>query len=105
MVIPRRALLRHIGAAATAAAAAPSFGEAASPAGAAATAALTRLDRNENAYGPSERVVAAMVDASRGAANRYADAEAELLRNKIARFHSVSPERVVRGCGSGGILR
>jgi len=105
MVISRRALLRHIGAAATAAAAAPSFGEAASATGGAAAPALTRLDRNENAYGASERVVAAMVDAARGAANRYSDAETELLRNRIARFHSVSPEHVVLGCGSAEILR
>jgi histidinol-phosphate aminotransferase len=105
MAISRRHLFRQLGAAAVAAAAAPSsFGEAASPSSAAAPA-LTRLDRNENAYGASERVVAAMVDASRGAANRYADAEAELLRIKIARFHSVSPEHVVLGCGSADILR
>lgn len=107
MVISRRALLQHLGAAATAAAAVPSFGEAASPGGPATPAppALTLLDRNENAYGASERVVAAMVDAARGAANRYSDRDAELLRNRIARLHSVSPEHVVLGCGSADILR
>lgn len=102
MAISRRHLFRQLGAAAVAAAAAPSPGEALS---ATTTAAVTRLDRNENAYGPSERAIAAMVDAARGAANRYATVETEMLRNAVARFHSVSPDNVVLGCGSADVLR
>jgi histidinol-phosphate aminotransferase len=105
MTISRRHLFRQLGAAAIAAAGAPSPRAVASASAADATATLTRLDRNENAYGPSERAIAAMVDAARGAANRYANVEAEALRNRIARFHSVSPERVVLGCGSSDVLR
>jgi histidinol-phosphate aminotransferase len=103
MGISRRHLFRHLGAAAIAAAA-PSSGEAASGSGRDAPA-LTRLDRNENAYGASERAIAAMVDAARSAANRYAAAETGRLRDTIARFHSVSPEHVVLGCGSADVLR
>lgn len=105
MAISRRHLFRQLGAAAVAAAAVPSHGEALSTTTTPSAAALTRLDRNENAYGPSERAIAAMVDAARGAANRYATVETETLRNAVARFHSVSPGHVVLGCGSADVLR
>jgi len=39
------------------------------------------------------------------APDRYPEAEAETLRNAIARFHRVSAEQVVPGCGSTEILR
>ena len=64
-----------------------------------------RLDRNENAYGPSAKAAAAMQEAVRTAAQRYPDAEAEALRTAIARVHRVTPDRVVLGCGSGDVLR
>jgi histidinol-phosphate aminotransferase len=105
MTISRRHLFRQLGAAAVAAAGVPSSGAAASAGPGEAIVALTHLDRNENAYGPSERAIAAMVDAARSAANRYAGVETEALRNRIARFHSVSPDRVVLGNGSSDVLR
>lgn len=66
---------------------------------------MIRLSRNENAYGPSANVIATMREAALHAANRYPEADAEALRNKIASLHAVTPEQVVLGCGSGEILR
>jgi len=104
MTISRRHLLRRLGAAAAAASAVPSL------ATLAATEAeshdgLIRLDRNENPYGPSPNTIAAMLDAARTSTNRHSDAEAEALRQRLARFHSVPADRVVLGCGSTEILR
>jgi histidinol-phosphate aminotransferase len=62
------------------------------------------LSRNENAYGPSEKVLVAMREALSGG-NRYPDAEHDLLINKIAALHRVRPEQIVLGCGSSEILR
>jgi histidinol-phosphate aminotransferase len=62
------------------------------------------LSRNENSYGPSERVIAAMREALH-VANRYPDDESDALQNKIAALHSVNREQVVLGCGSGELLR
>jgi histidinol-phosphate aminotransferase len=111
MRISRRDLLRHsaIGAAVTAAVASP----AERPLRAAAGAGLgegaplrfpIRLDRNGNAYGPSERVVAAIVNAA-GTANEDPDDQLQLLRDLIAGAHGVSPRQVVVESGSGAILR
>ncbi len=100
MGISRRFLLRQIGAAAVGAAAVPALGEASiRPEG------PIRLDRNENAYGPSPRAIAAMQEAARTTAHRYPEADTELLRDAIARFHRVSREQIVVGCGSSEILR
>ena len=64
-----------------------------------------RLHRNENAYGPSPAVAAAIRDAASNAQNRYPDVEAEPLRRRIANRHAVALEAVVLGCGSSEILR
>jgi histidinol-phosphate aminotransferase len=63
-----------------------------------------RLNRNGNAYGPSERVVAAMTDAAR-AANEDPDDELALMRERIAGAHGVTSRHVVVESGSGAILR
>jgi histidinol-phosphate aminotransferase len=114
MAISRRHLLRRIGAAAAAATAMPSLAEASlgaalggesPPAAGGVAGGLIRLDRNENACGPSAKVIATMLEAAHTVANRYPDVESEALRNRIARFHSLPPDRVVLGCGSGEILR
>jgi histidinol-phosphate aminotransferase len=100
MLISRRNLLRHIATGAAAAAlprlAQASTGSARGP---------LRLNRNENAYGPSAKVKAAMQDAAFNAANRYPEVEAEALRNEIAAIHGVAPDQVVLGCGSSEIMR
>lgn len=100
MGISRRGLLRGIGAAAAAAAAAPAFADAFT-----GRAGPLRLDRNENAYGPSLKAIAAMQEAARTAAYRYPEPDAEALRDAIARIHHVSSDRIVLGCGVTEILR
>jgi histidinol-phosphate aminotransferase len=61
------------------------------------------LSRNENAYGPSQRVVASMLESLRFA-NRYPDPAVGALHERIAKSHSIKPEQLVLGCGSGEIL-
>jgi histidinol-phosphate aminotransferase len=61
------------------------------------------LSRNENAYGPSQKVVASMQN-SLTYANRYPDPAVSALHERIAKSHSVKPEQLVLGCGSGEIL-
>jgi histidinol-phosphate aminotransferase len=61
------------------------------------------LSRNENAYGPSQRVIASMQDALHFA-NRYPDPSVTALHERIAKSHSIQPEQLVLGCGSGEIL-
>jgi len=113
-MLSRRSLLQRIGAIAAGTAVAPSLAEATSSAppdeptltsGASRPVGPIRLNRNENAYGPSPKAIASMLEASQNAANRYPDLESEALRNRIGRFHSVTPDHVVLGCGSGEILR
>ena len=62
------------------------------------------LNRNENAYGPSEKVRAAMAIAL-GNANRYPAAQYHDLALQIAAFHNVRPSQVLAGCGSTDLLR
>ncbi len=61
------------------------------------------LSRNENAYGPSQKVIASMRDSLRFA-NRYPDPAVSALHERIAKSHSIKPEQLVLGCGSGEIL-
>jgi len=65
---------------------------------------LIRLNRNENAYGPSPKV-ADVIRSSVGSANRYPYVERAALTEQIAHFHHVKPEQVLFGCGSTEILR
>jgi histidinol-phosphate aminotransferase len=65
---------------------------------------VIRLSQNENAYGPSEKVLAAMREAS-PEGNRYPGTEYDSLISKIARLHRVRPEQIVLGCGSSEVLR
>lgn len=62
------------------------------------------LSRNENAYGPSKKVLIAMQEAS-SSGNRYPRTEYDSLLSKIATLHQVKMEQVVLGCGSSEILR
>ena len=65
---------------------------------------LIRLNSNENAYGPSEKVAAAMRSSLLNA-NRYPSMEYEPLAESIAKLHGVGRENVLLGCGSTEILR
>ncbi len=71
---------------------------------AAAPAPLIFLNNNENAYGPSQKVLAEMRKVV-GLTNRYPDQQADELTTHIAQFHKAAREQVVRGNGSGEILR
>jgi histidinol-phosphate aminotransferase len=112
MPVSRRSLLRRLGATAIAGTAAQSLGglslaealELRKPADKGLRARPIFLDRNENAYGPSEKVLAALRDAT-SVSNRYARTEYDSLANKIAALHSVKPEQIVITCGSSQILR
>ena len=86
--------------AAAGAAAVPSLAE-----GLTKPAGPLRLDRNGNAYGPSSKAIAAMLEAARTAASRYPDIEMQALQDAIARVDHVSSDRIVVGCGSTEILR
>jgi histidinol-phosphate aminotransferase len=63
-----------------------------------------RLDRNENAYGPSRNVLDA-IQSSIGNVNRYPLLENSSVKEKIANANSVKPEQILLGCGSTDILR
>ena len=111
MPISRRDLLRNLGVGAAATAALPSFPGLASaaPRCTGVPAAGTPQDpillyRNENPYGPSEKVLTVLCE-SACRANRYARTEYDTLTAKLSEFHRVSAEQIVLGCGSGEILR
>ena len=118
MSLSRRNLLRNLGAGAMFGAAAPAlrafplppsmeealWGNSASAAsGEVSAAEPVLLYRNENPYGPSEKVVAAMRESAAGG-NRYPRTEYDTLVDKLATLHKVKREQIVLGCGSGEIL-
>jgi len=65
---------------------------------------VIQLNSNENAYGPSAKVVEVM-NSSIGSANRYPRMEYNSLAERIAAASRVKPEQVLLGCGSTEILR
>jgi histidinol-phosphate aminotransferase len=74
-------------------------------------AAPIRLDRNENAYGPSRTAIAAIQESAKQS-NRYPDPG--VLQKALATHHTgarpsgsgpVRPEEIVLGCGSSDVLR
>ena len=65
---------------------------------------LVRLDNNENAYGPSKKVLDAIQSSIRGV-NRYPLMEDHSLAEQIADVHAVKLEQILLGCGSTDILR
>jgi len=109
MAITRRNILKKFAAGAASAAAIRAFGElgfaqarpAQSPA---VSAGSLVLSRNENPYGPSPKVLAAMRKAAAGA-NRYPAGEYDTLIRKLAALHRVRAEQIVLGCGSSELLR
>jgi histidinol-phosphate aminotransferase len=99
MPLSRRRLLEGLGAGLVAAAARPSLAQARGETG------IVRLHRNENPYGPSPEVIAAMRKAALNTANRFPNVESEALRRAVAAHHRVQADQVVVGCGSTDILR
>ncbi|HEY2544470.1 MAG TPA: aminotransferase class I/II-fold pyridoxal phosphate-dependent enzyme [Candidatus Acidoferrum sp.] len=108
MPITRRNFFRNVAAGAAVTASLPpladlAFGELLPGSRASEPGGPIILSRNENAYGPSQKVLACMQDALRFA-NRYPDPAANALHDRIAQSHSIKPEQLVLGCGSGEIL-
>jgi len=62
------------------------------------------LNSNENAYGPSEAVLAAMRNAL-SRCNRYPFSEYDALVDAIAAANRVKRDQVLLGCGSGELLK
>ena len=62
------------------------------------------LDSNENAYGPSPKVAAAIRSAT-DSVNRYAFRKDAEVTERIAASHGVKPEQVLFGCGSTELVR
>ena len=62
------------------------------------------LYSNENAYGPSPKVMDA-IRAAIGGSNRYPRLRYRELKERIAAYHKVATDRVLLGCGSTEILR
>src|SRR5260370_19193539 len=94
MGITRRTLLSRMAAAAATGAAFQAvsdlaFAEAFPAPSASSSAEPIVLSRNENAYGPSEKVFSAMREALSGS-NRYPRAGSEFLANQIARIKLVN---------------
>ena len=63
---------------------------------------LIKLNYNENPYGPSQPVLAAMTDAFKYS-NRYGYPDRG-VKAAIAEHHGVKPENILLGAGSGEIL-
>ncbi|HYX67619.1 MAG TPA: histidinol-phosphate transaminase [Terriglobales bacterium] len=109
MTLSRRSFLGGVGTAAAAATVLPfPLGErlafAGEPPRARTAGGPILLNSNENAYGPSAKV---MAEAQRalGLAMRYPDRQYEGLRERIAKLHQVKVEQVFLGNGSTEILK
>jgi len=63
-----------------------------------------RLYSNENAYGPSARVIEVIKSAAVNS-NRYPRLRYRDLVERIAAFHQIEADRILLGCGSTEILR
>lgn len=65
---------------------------------------LTKLNTNENPYGPSPKAIAAMRGAVADSLKLYPDPGALALRQSIARFYGVEADGVFVGNGSDEVL-
>jgi histidinol-phosphate aminotransferase len=106
MRLDRRNLFRQLGGALTTSALLPALHEFSRmpPAAAPGQARPVRLNRNESPYGPGEKAKAA-IQGALADTNRYPGQELDDLRAAIASLHSVKPEQITLGCGSGDLLR
>lgn len=62
-----------------------------------------RLDRNENAYGPSPKAVGEILK-NASSVNRFPDST-EALGSTLASIHGVGPEQILLGTGSTAIMK
>lgn len=63
------------------------------------------INYNENAYGPSPKVLQAIRDAVNGCGRYYVDVYYDELRAQIAKSHGVTADNIVMGAGSTEILK
>lgn len=103
MRIHRRELFRQFGTAAAATALFPGVTQSA-PAAEDPYPRQVRLNRNESAYGPSEKAKVAF-ELAVTEVSRYPGEEVENLRSELASAHGVQPENITIGCGSTEIMR
>ncbi|MFV3330578.1 histidinol-phosphate transaminase [Pseudomonas sp. NY15437] len=67
-------------------------------------AKLVKLNTNENPYGPSPKVVAAIQAELNDTLRLYPDPNADRLKQTIAQYHGVKPSQVFVGNGSDEVL-
>lgn len=65
---------------------------------------VIKLNTNENPYGPSPAVLAAIRDATSDELRLYPDPESNALRAALAAFHAVAADQVFVGNGSDEVL-
>ncbi len=65
---------------------------------------LVLLNSNENPYGPSPAAREAMIEAH-SVACRYPDYHADLIHERVAAYHGVTPDMVEVTCGSTEVLK
>ena len=65
---------------------------------------VTRLSANENPYGHSPKVTAAVQAAAATVGSAYPDGNATELRNAVAAKYGVAPQQLVIGCGLDEII-
>jgi histidinol-phosphate aminotransferase len=65
---------------------------------------LVKLNTNENPYGPSPKVIAALEAEAAESLRLYPDPNSDRLRAAVAAYHDVTPEHVFVGNGSDEVL-
>ena len=62
---------------------------------------ITKLSSNENAFGPSKKILSITLDDN---LNRYPEINGITLRDKIAKLHKIEKDQIILGCGSDETL-
>ena len=65
---------------------------------------LVKLNTNENPFGPSPKVIEAIQAELNDGLRLYPDPEGESLRETIAAYHKITPEKIFLGNGSDEVL-
>src|SRR5436189_3913058 len=65
---------------------------------------LIKLNTNENPYQPSPKVLQAIKGTVDGRLRLYPNPTAQVLREKLAKFHRCKPENIIVGNGSDELL-
>ena len=65
---------------------------------------LIKLNTNENPYGPSPKVIAAIKQAAGNDLRKYPDPNAQQLKNAVAKNYALAPEQVFVGNSSDEVL-